>query len=84
MIVDGQPASEVVVRGKRFDVRTLLIDDLRSVKRKDSDKEGKKRINSKEEQKNILGGRSPDMGDTFMMREWFEICRKPQPGFTVL
>ncbi len=52
--------SRWIVRGKRFDVRKLLIDDLRSVKRKDADKDGKKQINSKEEQKNILGGRSPE------------------------
>lgn len=45
---------------------------LKAIKKKNVDKEGKKRINTKEEQKIILNGESPDFADTLMMREAFE------------
>jgi phage terminase large subunit len=48
-----------------------LIEDLEQVKEKDRDKEGKKKIVSKDEIKESIG-RSPDYGDTLMMRMYFE------------
>lgn len=63
---------QVKVGTRVQDVRVLILDDLRSVKRKDVDLEGKIQMITKEEQKNILQ-RSPDFGDTFMMREAFDL-----------
>ena len=72
-IIDGVYGTKIKVGGKLTDVRELIKADLRAIKRKDSDKDGKKKINSKEEQKIILNGRSPDFGDTAMMRVQFEL-----------
>lgn len=71
--VDGVRTDVVKIGKKEYSVKQLIIDDLRVYKRKDPDKEGKLEINSKEEQKNALGGRSPDNGDAFIMREYFEL-----------
>lgn len=76
VIVDGVPSNRVNVGSKTYAVEDLIRDDLRSFKRKDPDAEGKKKMSTKEEQKNALGGRSPDCGDTFIMREWFELRKK--------
>jgi hypothetical protein len=48
---------------------------LRAIKRAVKDFEGKLQINTKEEQKNILG-RSPDFGDNIMMRKYFDLVPK--------
>jgi len=71
--VDGVQTDIVVVGNKTYTVRQLISKDLRAVKRSKTDMEGKKRINSKKEQKVILSGRSPDCGDTFMMRSYFDL-----------
>jgi hypothetical protein len=52
--------------------REMLTEDLEQVKRKDADKDGKLKIEGKDVVKEHLG-RSPDFGDTLMMREWFEL-----------
>lgn len=62
----------VKVGAKLYDIKTLILQDLRSVKRKDPDMEGKIQMMPKDEQKIILG-RSPDFGDALMMREAFEL-----------
>lgn len=49
-----------------------LIEDLEQIKEKDTDNEGKRSIISKEDVKAVLG-RSPDDGDTYIMRMYFEI-----------
>jgi hypothetical protein len=56
--------------------KEAVIADLEQVKRKDADKDSKLKIMGKDEVKEHLG-RSPDFGDTLMMRMWFEL--KP-PG----
>lgn len=84
MIIDGEQAEEVVIKGKRWPLRKLIIDDLRAVKKKDADMEGKKQINGKDEQKIILGGKSPDFGDSLSMRSWFELDVTPEPGIRLL
>ena len=58
--------------GKMYNVVELIQKQLRAIKKKNPDMDGKKQINDKEEQKAILG-MSPDFADTFMMREWFEL-----------
>ncbi len=62
-------------------VLLLLKADLKAVKRAPSDPEKRKAINDKDEQKTLLGGRSPDFGDTFMMREFFELRHEVKPWF---
>ncbi|HMR20076.1 MAG TPA: hypothetical protein PKA53_12315, partial [Sphingobacterium sp.] len=59
-------------KGKEVTIVDYITNDLRAIKKKDKDSEGKKRINSKEEQKAILK-RSPDFGDNFCMRAWFDL-----------
>lgn len=53
-------------------VKNLLITDLEQIKTKDADKDGKLKIISKEEIKENIG-RSPDVGDTFIMRMYFDL-----------
>lgn len=84
IIVDGSPAEEVRVRGKLVPVRKLITDDLRAIKKKNMDKDGKKQISSKDEQKNILSGRSPDFFDSLFMRLYFDLNKPPEPGIRFL
>jgi hypothetical protein len=71
---DGHPqySTKILWNGKMWDVRDMLKADLRTVRRSDTDKEGKLKIEPKEIQKDTLR-RSPDFGDTAMMREAFEL-----------
>ncbi len=73
--VDGIVGSKVKVGSKVMDIQELIRDDLRAIKRENIDNDGKFQINTKEEQKVILG-RSPDMSDTMMMRCLFELLPK--------
>lgn len=57
------------------EVLDLIKADLKSVKRKNIDKDGRRCMSDKEEQKNMLG-RSPDFWDTIAMRFIFELTRK--------
>lgn len=53
--------------------RDEIIEDLTAtLQERDTDKEGKKKMVTKEEIKEELG-RSPDVGDTFLMRMWWEL-----------
>ena len=55
------------------DERDMIIADLSALLRqKDPEKEGKLQIEPKDEVKRQLQ-RSPDVGDTFIMRAWFEL-----------
>jgi hypothetical protein len=51
-----------------------LIEDLEQIKAKDPDKDGKRGIISKDRVKEVLG-RSPDDGDTYLMRMIFEVSK---------
>lgn len=68
----GERTTKIKIGSEICDVRDLIKADFKAIKRAETDKEGKQQINTKEEQKTILG-RSPDFGDTFMMREYFEL-----------
>ncbi len=71
--VDGMQTDKVR-RGKtEHKVVDLIKADLRSIKRKNADADGKKQMIPKEEQKNILNGRSPDFSDCMAIREWFDL-----------
>jgi hypothetical protein len=71
--IDGENTTTLSLRGKNIDILRDIKKQLRVIKRKKPDAEQKKQINSKEEQKNSLSGRSPDHFDTFMMKSWFDL-----------
>jgi len=70
--IDGLFGNKIKVGAKLMNVYDLIIEDLRAIKRVGDDIDGKKAINDKDHQKVILG-RSPDFGDTIMMRKSFDI-----------
>lgn len=79
--IDGEYTTKIKIGQQMFDIKELLKQDLRSYRRIDTPAEAgiaKKDIESKELQKIILGGRSPDFGDTSFMREIFEMTQKKQ------
>ena len=78
--VDGVRCDVVKVKGSIIPIIELIKKDLRSFKRAKADQDGKQRINDKASQKNILDGRSPDFGDSIIMREYFEFI--PQRKFS--
>ena len=80
VIVDGQPAEEVKIGGKIYSVRKMITEDLRAIKKKNMDKDGKKQINGKDEQKNILNGRSPDFSDSLSIRCFLDLSVQPTPN----
>jgi hypothetical protein len=57
-------------------IKTLLTEELEQIKSKDSDKDGRRKIISKDEIKEAIG-RSPDYADALMMRMWFELSQTP-------
>jgi len=59
--------------------REKLTEDLQQMKRKDADKDGPLKIVPKDEVKENIQ-RSPDFGDTLMMRMWFKL-KPPEVGF---
>ena len=80
-LIDGTRTSKLKVNGQVVTVADLLRGDLKVIKRAKPDAEGKKLINSKEEQKLLLG-RSPDFGDAAMMRCYFDVRPRPaKPWF---
>ncbi len=68
---------ELKLKGTMLTIEHLIRENLRTVKRFRTDSEGKKMITPKEQQKNALGGLSPDWGDNFMMRAEFEWMNEP-------
>jgi phage terminase large subunit len=70
--------SEIVNKGELYVdeqnpmIRSEIIAELELVRSEDSTSEGKKRIMTKDEIKEILG-RSPDYADALMLRCWFSI-----------
>ncbi len=55
----------------------MLTEEMEQVKKKDIDKDGKNTVVSKDKVKEIIG-RSPDLWDTIMMREYFELNPLPE------
>lgn len=64
-------------KGKSYEIRKLIKENLRVLKRENPDFEGRKKITNKEKQKIALGGLSPDWGDAMMMRGQFDFIRQP-------
>ncbi|NML67616.1 hypothetical protein HHL22_20640 [Hymenobacter sp. RP-2-7] len=80
-LIDGTRTSKLKVSGQVVTVADMLRGDLKAIKRDKPDREGKLLINTKEEQK-ILLGRSPDFGDAAMMRCYFDVRpRAAKPWF---
>ena len=75
--VDGTRGVKLMLGKTETTVMALLKADLKSAKRAPSDAEKRKVYNGKDAQKVLLNGRSPDFGDTFSMREWFELRKEP-------
>jgi hypothetical protein len=75
--IDGIFTTKIKLGGKVVDIRDLIKEDLRSYRRHDNPEEtddvNKQCIESKEIQKTLIGGRSPDFGDTSFMREYFAL-----------
>jgi hypothetical protein len=68
--VDGRVTNKIKIRGEVKNIADLIKEDMRSVRKDKPDSDGKKQMNTKENQKEILH-RSPDFGDTLMMRYYF-------------
>ena len=62
--------------------KSLLIEELEQVRRKDPDRDGRLMLVPKDEIKERLG-RSPDLSDAMMMRMWFEAGSYGTPAVTV-
>lgn len=65
-------ARKIAVTESNLETRELLAQDLQQFKRRDADKDGKLKVSKKEDMKQALG-RSPDVGDTLMMRSYFDV-----------
>lgn len=72
VVIDGAFGVKMKLNGKMVDVRDLIKHDFRAIERRALDSDGKKQINTKEEQKVSLGGRSPDFSDGASLRVYFE------------
>lgn len=72
VVVDGTYGFKIKRGDKIYDIRDLIKSDFKAIRVKDRDKDGKKKINGKDEQKQFLQGRSPDFFDGMMLRTWFD------------
>ncbi len=71
-LADKARQRQVAVSEPSIATREQLANDLQQFKRRDPDKEGKLKAVKKEDIKQALG-RSPDVGDTFLMRSYFDL-----------
>jgi len=71
VVIDGVKTTKMKVLGVIKDIRDLIKEDLRAIRIVSKLTEGKHAINSKDEQKVILG-RSPDFSDTLMQKVAFD------------
>lgn len=67
--------AEIYVEESNGDCKQKLVEELEQIKEADPDKDGKKKIESKQKVKEVLG-RSPDFSDMFIMRYIFELRTK--------
>lgn len=63
---------QMTVSEKNLEAREQMAADLQQFKRRDADKDGKLKVVKKEDIKQALG-RSPDVGDTILMRSYFDL-----------
>lgn len=72
--------------GEEQDVRIQLCEELSAHRLENPDSDGKKKLVPKDEMKEDLEGRSPDLADALAMRMWFEVqpfTPKDRPAGTV-
>lgn len=74
--LNTEKVHEIKLGGKLYSIRDLITEELRVVTKSPQSTEKTKKIISKEEHKNALGGRSPDHGDMIMMRGFFDFIKK--------
>lgn len=79
LLADKVNARLVAVTNDKEPERQQLIEELEQIKSRDGDKDGKRKIIPKDDVKRNIK-RSPDYGDCFIMRMFFEI-EKPKPGY---
>jgi phage terminase large subunit len=79
LLADYVNKGKIGIRCESEEIKQTIIEELEQIKGKDVDKDGKRKIVSKNEIKEKLG-RSPDYADALMMRLWFEIAKEPEPG----
>lgn len=72
LLADKVKKKEIYEDEPNPQIQEMIIEDLEQIKEKDTDSQGKRGIISKDKVKEILG-RSPDDGDTFIMRMFFEV-----------
>lgn len=72
MFADWINAHKIAIKVQDENIRELIRQDLGWLKRKDPDSDSKLAIISKDDIKQAIG-RSPDIGDTLVMRMWFEL-----------
>jgi len=70
--VDWEKTNSIQIWKSTFEIRKMIIQELKAIKRANIWELKKKSINSKDEQKNILW-RSPDFWDSIMMRKFFDL-----------
>lgn len=75
--VDGVYGTKIKMGSRMLDVRDLIIEDFRAIRYVNAGTDGKKEINPKDEQKELIG-RSPDFFDCCNMRCFFELFPKSQ------
>lgn len=68
----------IKVKGKTYEIRKLIKENLRVVRRENPDAIGRKKITNKEKMKNALGGLSPDIYAAIIMRAQFDYEKQPQ------
>lgn len=77
MLADYINSHKIAVKNIGEDIKEMIRQDLAWIRRKNPDKDGKLEILSKDDIKEQIG-RSPDIGDTLMMRMYFEL-EQPTP-----
>lgn len=82
--VDGVQTDDVKLGSKIVKVQKLIKGDLREVKKRNMVRDSRKQIKSKEGQKNVIGGRSPDMGDSLSRRFMLVLLKESEPGIAWL
>lgn len=76
-LAEAVNSHQIAVKCEDQAMRGYIIQELEQVKSRDNDKDGKRKILSKDDVKELIG-RSPDYSDMMMMRMWFELRGKRQ------
>jgi len=74
MLAEKVKKKEIYEPEPEPEIQERIIEDLEQIREKDTDSDGKRGIVSKDKVKEVLG-RSPDDGDTYIMRMYFEVVK---------